>query len=216
LKHVWNGKLLRLAEQKNVAMHFPSAIQRPYKLAGGQRMSVWYDRYGLEPTAPEHTESVEESCEQLRALIDDIIASGIPPSRIAIGGFSMGGGIALQCVLRGEHRLAACFALSSFMCDEAVVYERLASEKKPLPTSPPIFMRHGDSDDFILPQWGASTAKKLQSFELSVDFGLVPRARHELVSDEIEELADWLFPKLLTADRDGTDGHAAPVRKDET
>ena len=66
-------------------------------------MSVWFDRYAMEPSSPERTESVEASCSQLEMLLDDVVASGVAPSRILIGGFSMGGGIALQTALRSKH-----------------------------------------------------------------------------------------------------------------
>ena len=192
LAHVAGGRLLKAAKQHGIAMHFPSATPRPYRLAGGSTMSVWFDRYALEPSAPEHTESVEASCAQLDALVDSVVATGVPASRIAIGGFSMGGGIALQCMLRSPHRsFAACFALSSFLCDEAAVYRRIG------PSAVPIFMRHGDADDFILSAWGQATATKLTSHALDVDFATVPGLAHELGDDEINELTDWLLPKLL-------------------
>ena len=85
---------------RGVAMHFPSAEPIPYRLANNQVMSVWYDRFALEPSAPEHTDSVLASVARLHALLDSIVASGVPPHRIALGGFSQGGGMALQAGLR--------------------------------------------------------------------------------------------------------------------
>ena len=71
-----------------VALHFPSATPRPYRLAGNQLASVWFDRYDLPPTAPEDTASLAPSLAQLHAVLDRLEAQGIPPERIAIGGFS--------------------------------------------------------------------------------------------------------------------------------
>ena len=42
-----------------------------------------------------------------------------------VGGFSMGGGIALQLALRHPEMLAGAFALSSYMCDDAAAYKLL-------------------------------------------------------------------------------------------
>jgi len=89
----------------------------------------------------------------------------VPASRIAIGGFSMGGGIALQAALRSKRRFAGVFALSSYLCKNAAVYGRLAAALDRLAVaasddedaallSLPIFMRHGAADKFILPAWG--------------------------------------------------------------
>ena len=194
LEQVWSGSLLKRALAANVSLHFPTATPRPYKLAGNQVMNVWFDRHGLEPQAPEHTESIEESCREIETLIDGIIASGIPADKIALGGFSMGGGLALQCMLRTKHRLGACFALSSFMCAQAAIYSR--PEEVVLASASPIFMRHGAADGFILPSWGSETAEKLATVGMEVDFGLVPHLQHALEDDEIASLTDWLWVKL--------------------
>ena len=102
----------------------------------------------------------------------------------------MGGGIALQYVLRAPHQYAACFALSSFMCSSAKVYEQ------PTLRAPPIFMRHGGADGFIRPEWGTATADRLMTFGVSVDYDIIPGLPHALADSEIEELTDWLLPKL--------------------
>ena len=41
----------------------------------------------------------------------------------------MGGGIALQAALRFPEEMGAAFVLSSFMCDDAKVYETLEPER---------------------------------------------------------------------------------------
>ena len=199
LKHVWGGRFLARARKSNVEVHFPTASPRPYTLAGGQVSSVWFDRYALPPTAPEHTPSVEESCHQLGLLVDDLVARGVPARRIAIGGFSMGGGIALQCMLRSPHKLGACFALSAFMCERAAIFERLEKHEGAAARArfPPCFIRHGAADDFILPQWGRATADRLLRLGLDVDFDLIPGVRHELSDGEVEELSEWVFGRLM-------------------
>ena len=159
-------------------------------------MSVWFDRHGLPPSAQEHTESVEASCTQLSTLIDSIITSGIPASKIAVGGFSMGGGIAIQCMLRSKYRLGAVFALSSFLCDKAAIYERSQDGRE----MPPAYIRHGAADDFILPAWGKATASKLRTLGVEVDFGLLPGVRHELTDESVEDLSEWLHRRLLDVD----------------
>ena len=69
---------------------FPTAEPIPYTLAGGQVSSVWYDRVGgFEPHHPEQTDSVERSAARILALIDAAVKRGVPPSKIAVGGFSI-------------------------------------------------------------------------------------------------------------------------------
>ena len=83
-------------ERAGLSVETPSATPRPYKLAGGRVMSVWYDRNGLLPTAEEHLASVEASCAELENIVSKLVVSGTPAERIVIGGFSMGG--ASECL----------------------------------------------------------------------------------------------------------------------
>ena len=182
--------------QSGIELHCPSAAPIPYRLAGGQISSVWFDRYALEPSAPEHVESIAASVRQLHALMDALVAKGIPPARIALGGFSMGGGIALQAGFRYHSRLGAVFALSSFACEGSELFNIARSSASP----PPVFMRHGAADDFILPSWGSATAEQLRAVGVDVDFGTVPGLPHAMVTHEATELFEWVTAKLTVKD----------------
>ena len=198
----WIGaeSFVKQLEAQGVRMEFPSAVPRPYTLYGGRTESVWFDRLDMEPTSPEQTASVEQSVTQLDDLIDSLIASGVPASHIAIGGFSMGGGIALQTALRSKHALAGVFAMSSYMCENAAVY-KLLQESVAAARKPPlrIWMAHGANDDFVLPEWGEATAKKLTTYGLEVSWRTYPRLRHQLRSDELDDLNAFLAPLVLAS-----------------
>lgn len=103
--------------------------------------SVWFDRYDLAPMAKEHTESIEQTFAQLEAIVDNLVANGTPAERIVIGGFSMGGGMALQFAFRTKHRLRNVFALSSFANHDSAIYSMIQKEQSE--RLPSIFMRHG-------------------------------------------------------------------------
>ena len=77
LRRMRGGRFLREMEGLGVRLLFPSATPRPYTLAGGQVMSVWFDRYDLPPTAQEHTASVLESCAQIDALVQVCAAPAV-------------------------------------------------------------------------------------------------------------------------------------------
>ena len=209
---------------RGVAIHFPSAVPIPYRLADNQVMSVWYDRFALEPSAPEHTDSVLASAARLHALLDSIVAAGVPPHRIALGGFSQGGGMALQAALRWRscgaagavtgagagtgscasdscartgRGVGAIFALSSYLCDNAPLLAELpAAQTKDVMPLPPVYFRHGDQDDFILGEWGETTAQRLRAKGVAVDFDFVRGAGHELTLDELDELSQWLLERI--------------------
>lgn len=154
-------------------------------------MSVWYDRKGMEPTSPEQTKSVEASCAQLEAVLDRLVASGVPPATIAIGGFSMGGGIAIQAALRSKHNLGGVFALSSYLCDDAAVFATLENRPR---GGPRIWMAHGAADRFVRPEWGQATAARLRGYGLEVSWRSYAGMQHELRLDELDDLDRWLSP----------------------
>merc|ERR1719412_224222 len=59
---------------------------------------------------------------------------------ITIGGFSMGGHLALHSVYRGQLDVSKCFAISSFLINESELYKL---NHFPLV---PLFLAHGDQD----------------------------------------------------------------------
>lgn len=185
--------LVEELEFRDVQTFWPNSSPQPYTLAGGIVMPIWYDRAGLAPSAPEKTDSVEKSVDSLMKLVQKVQASGVPPQRIIIGGFSMGGGIALQLALRHPEAIGGAFVLSSFMCDDAAVYGRVQA---PELSKVPILMMHGEADRFIRPSWGRGTFERLQSSGVDVDFVSVPGLQHEMNSKEIQLLRDWLFKTL--------------------
>ncbi|CAE8587062.1 unnamed protein product [Polarella glacialis] len=199
LRAVDGGQFLDRLQISGVETVFPDSGLRPYSLAGGQRMAIWFDRTGLPPSAPEDTASVEDSVSRLVCVLDQLKSDGIPASRIAVGGFSMGGGIALQLALRHPEKLGAVFALSSFLCDDAAVYRQLEAggAAGAAGTSwPPTFMAHGQADDFIRIAWAEATARRLRGLGLPVQFAALPGVRHELVKEEIRMLGDWLWQTI--------------------
>jgi len=192
----WMGttQVVRDLVAKGVRTVFPSAKPIRYTIAGHVE-SVWFDRLAMEPSSPEQTDSVERSVAQIETIVDDLVEEGLPATKIAVGGFSMGGGLALQMGLRTKHDLAGVFAMSSYMCDEARVFERL--EKEGVAGTPRIWMAHGAEDDFVLPGWGESTSKKLKSLGVDVQWRSYPTLRHEVRPDELGDLGDWLEPLVV-------------------
>lgn len=187
-------------ENAGVHVEYPTATPIPYTLFGGRPMSIWFDRLAMEPKSAEQTESVEASCMQLETVLDRLVSSGVPPAKIAIGGFSMGGGIALQTALRSKHDIGGVFAMSSYLCEDAAIYANMANiaeDGMKRPMMPRIWMAHGASDTFVRPEWGEATAKRLRGYGLDVSWQSYPRMRHELRQDELDDLDKWLTPLVL-------------------
>mmetsp|Transcript_91182 Transcript_91182/g.181823 ORF Transcript_91182/g.181823 Transcript_91182/m.181823 type:complete len:272 (+) Transcript_91182:84-899(+) len=127
VEEVAPAKMMERLQSQGVVFEYPSATPRPYSLWAGEISSIWFDRTGgLEPHHPEHEQSVESSATALNSLIDEVCCKyAVAPSQVAFGGFSMGGGIALQTVSRCSHRLGAAFALSSYLNDDSRVFVRM-------------------------------------------------------------------------------------------
>lgn len=194
-----------LLREAGIVFEYPNAKLRPYRLNNGYMMRVWFDRYnGMDPRNPEDTASVEASAAQLNELIEDFVKDKeIPPEKIAIGGFSMGGGVALQTAARCHYKLGAVFAMSSYLCDDSLVWSMMDKCKNKNDTdsnsllTSPIFMAHGSNDDFVLPRWGKATAARLESFGGDVkQFLEIPDVGHEMTRYELEELCKFLLKTL--------------------
>jgi len=187
--------------------------------------SIWFDRIGgMAPSYPEEVEFIKESSAAINAIIEEYVDSGVPPSKIVVGGFSMGGGIGLQAAARCRHELGAVFALSSYLCDDSLVYDILG--RKPCSTpeddgvgsgqgkeevfcgsdndggfvpallTSPVFMAHGDDDDFVLTEWGEGTAGRLKGLGVNIvpqPFLRIPDTHHEMTTEELRLLFDFLM-----------------------
>ena len=58
---------------------------RPYTASMGHPSTVWFDRSQISPFAQEHEESIQESCNDIRELVDVEVKNGIPHNRIIVG-----------------------------------------------------------------------------------------------------------------------------------
>ncbi|TRY53733.1 hypothetical protein DNTS_017019 [Danionella cerebrum] len=108
---------------EHIRVIYPTAPPRPYTPMRGAQSNVWFDRLKISPDCPEHLESINSMCDQLSDIIQEEVRAGIPKKRMVIGGFSMGGAMALHLVYRHHQDIAGTFALSSFLNKDSVVYK---------------------------------------------------------------------------------------------
>ena len=99
----------------------PNAPSIPVTLNMGLVMPAWFDIKHLpddnKPTSREDLEGVEASTKVLQSIID-MEARALPDGgsgRIMIGGFSQGGAIALNNLIKYKQKLAGCVALSTYI-----------------------------------------------------------------------------------------------------
>lgn len=171
------------------------AYTNPAQFPNQQPSHVWFDRQAINPTCAESKDSLAAIYASVSTLIDAEVAAGIPLQRIAVGGFSMGGALALHCAFHLRPELRACFALSSFLGSESSVYDTLSAQQssgRPAADAASLLMMHGDRDSLVRPQWGRQTFDTLRKFGVAGVWQTLPGASHELQLQELRDVMRWL------------------------
>ncbi|XP_055235381.1 lysophospholipase-like protein 1 isoform X2 [Gorilla gorilla gorilla] len=150
-------------------------------------------RFKITNDCPEHLESIDVMCQMLTDLIDEEVKSGIKKNRILIGGFSMGGCMAMHLAYRNHQDVAGVFALSSFLNKASAVYQALQKSNGVLPE---LFQCHGTADELVLHSWAEETNSTLKSLGVTTKFHSFPDVYHELSKTELDVLKLWILTKL--------------------
>ncbi|XP_058286345.1 lysophospholipase-like protein 1 isoform X2 [Hylobates moloch] len=150
-------------------------------------------RFKITNDCPEHLESIDVMCQVLTDLIDEEVKSGIKKNRILIGGFSMGGCMAMHLAYRNHQDVAGVFALSSFLNKASAVYQALQKSNGVLPE---LFQCHGTADELVLHSWAEETNSMLKSLGVTTKFHSFPDVYHELSKTELDILKLWILTKL--------------------
>ena len=136
---------LRLPESLPIRYVFPHAPTRPVTINMGMVMRAWYDILEMDVSRKVDVDTIVESSELLRNLIQRELDAGIPSERILLAGFSQGGAIVLHTALRYEKPLAGLLALSTYL----PTVDSLAAERSDANRHIPILMAHGKHDPMI-------------------------------------------------------------------
>ena len=182
---------LRLPEGLALRFVFPHAPVRPVTLNGGMAMRAWYDIVSLDRGGPVDSAGIGESTATLEALIAREEQRGIEPQRIVVAGFSQGGAIAINTVLRSGKKLAGLMGLSTWLA----LSDALQGDA--VEASIPVFMAHGQFDPMIPMQYGRSSADALAKAGFDVEWHDYPMA-HAVCPQEIDDIRTWLLGVLAT------------------
>mmetsp|Transcript_47848 Transcript_47848/g.107396 ORF Transcript_47848/g.107396 Transcript_47848/m.107396 type:complete len:234 (-) Transcript_47848:9-710(-) len=202
LSQISGGLFVRRLEEAGVRMVYPDAPTVPYSLMRGEQMPVWFDRVAMAYEAPEDGKGIARSVGQIDSEIDALVALGIPESRIAVAGFSMGGCLALHVGYgtgKYSRKLAAVAAMSTFLSKDSQLDAALkAAEGTP---APPLFLAHGKADGMIDPKWAKATRDRLQAAGVDVppEIRFFEGLDHYMCKEELEQLADFLLEHLAGA-----------------
>lgn len=182
---------LKLPDSMAVKFLFPHAPERPITINGGMRMRAWYDIKSLDFESRADLEGVKESAEQVEQLIKAQIESGIKAECIVLAGFSQGGVIALHLAPRFSQKLAGVMALSTYMCEPAL----LSSEALDVNRETPIMMAHGEQDEVVPVFMGNAAFKTLNECGFKATWQTYTM-QHNVCMQELNDISAWL-QKLL-------------------
>ena len=104
-------------------------------------MPAWFDIRNQDLTKDQDEEGILRSSNFTQSLIQSLIAEGVKPAHIFVGGFSQGGLIAADAVLTGSVRIGGVFSLSSLIAD--------VSEQRFSGLEIPVFIAVGNADPLI-------------------------------------------------------------------
>jgi phospholipase/carboxylesterase len=165
----------------------PQAPTRPVTINGGWSMPSWYDILAMSPARAINQTQLEESADQVIALIEAERESAIAAERIVLAGFSQGGAVVLHTAfLRYPQPLGGVLALSTYaptFSDDM----QLADTKIQLP----VLCLHGRFDDVVTPDMGRAAYDRLRASGVQVQWRDYPMS-HEVLPEEIRDIAEWL------------------------
>lgn len=163
--------------------------------------NVWFDRESISITAPENRQSLEEINVKVHEMINTEISQGIPVNRIIVGGFSMGGALAMHAGYHLNTQLGGVFACSSFLNRESIVYESLKNKSQENTILPELKMFHGGRDTLVPIEWGQESFEKLTNLGVKGTFTPLKHTLHELKKQELLDLEEWILQKLPPLDK---------------
>uniref|UniRef100_A0A914ZG18 palmitoyl-protein hydrolase n=1 Tax=Panagrolaimus superbus TaxID=310955 RepID=A0A914ZG18_9BILA len=126
----------------------------------------------------------------VHCLIRDQIALGIPSKKIILGGFGMGGGIALYAGITYKEQLGGIACLSSFIPNHKALVNKIDANQ-----STPIFFGIGEADTITPVSWARNTVRLLsETYEMSnIEFKTYPEVRHALSLEGCIDLHNWFL-----------------------
>jgi len=166
----------------------PNAPITPVTLNMGMRMPSWFDIASLQFDSKEDEPGILQSSDRLKKMIDDEVNAGIPYEKIAIGGFSQGGAVAIHTFITHEQKLAGIVALSTFL----TLHKKFAENKKDVNKDTKGFLAHGTSDPVVNLKYGEMTRDVLQSHFTNILWKTYSGMGHSSEPKEIKDAKAFL------------------------
>jgi phospholipase/carboxylesterase len=178
---------LQLPESPPVRFVFPHAPNRPVTINNGMVMPSWFDITSLERLDGADGKGIEESVQQVFALIEREKQRGVAAGDIVLAGVSQGGVIALHAAARYPEPLAGVIAISTYMAG----VEQLTRADQSANRNTPVFMAHGQYDPVIPYSVGELSRGLAQNLFTNIEWHSYPM-EHAVCLEEIQAIGQWL------------------------
>jgi len=187
------GKTFReTCDASKIDIVAPTSDLRNYRPNMNMPTNVWYNRSleflqsGIHDNY-EDIDGINESIDKIILLLNDLSRQY---KYVIIGGFSMGGGLALH-LLRYDlpRNILGIFSIGSFIITKSILNTaQISSENKAIS----LLMMHGVDDAMIQLDWGRHTATTLHLREVDVQFKEYNGLTHEIGVEQLVDLLYWI------------------------
>lgn len=179
--HLCGGKFLMICPQ--------APLETP--IGPGMTGYAWYP---LSMGGPPDIETMLSPREKLETFLDQCLARyPIDPKKLALLGFSQGGGMAYSLALTQPERFAALAVLSSWLPKELVARLNVSDKVQSLP----ILVQHGTQDPTIEIARARDSVQRLRSLNPAATFREYEMG-HEITPKSLNDLSAWLEEKVLS------------------
>ena len=185
-----------IAQQLNLpadcAAHFifPHAPLQAVTLNQGMEMPAWFDIYELSLDTKEDAEGIQAATQAIEALLRE---HAQPTQKLILAGFSQGGAVAINALLRGQVEWDGIIALSTYL---PIRNQAFTTDPQRL-QSTPVFIGHGSYDDVLPCEIGKMAKTKLEELSVPVEWHTYPMP-HSVCNDEITDIRNWLLTHFYT------------------
>ncbi|RLN32350.1 hypothetical protein BBJ28_00019125 [Nothophytophthora sp. Chile5] len=184
--HGWADAIGAIAkEMPHVKFVLPTAAPRPVTIANGRNIPAWYDIEAFVGGAG-YAEGIDLTRDVLQSMFAQDVASGIPRSRIVLGGFSQGGAVSYFTGFQTKQPIGGIMVLSSFIPREKFVFA-------PETADVPLLICHGDADSRARYEWATQAKQRLAAAGVKdIEFHTYPHMDHTSCPQEMQDVKVWL------------------------
>ncbi|KAL3820786.1 hypothetical protein ACJIZ3_006691 [Penstemon smallii] len=184
-------------EFRNTKWSFPSAPSNPVTCNYGAVMPSWFDFHELPVTAdtPNNESDLLKAVQNVHAMLDKEISTGIDPKNVFLCGFSQGGALTLASVLLYPKTLGGGAIFSGWVPSNSSILERVTPDAK----KTPILWSHGMADRTVLFEAGQAGPPFLEKAGLSCEFKAYPGLAHSINNEELRSLESWIKSHLQSS-----------------